>query len=542
MTHGRLILPALRWRDDTGFDHEADSITAALRFGAGGFIFFGGEPEAVRALTTELHERAGRPLLIASDLERGAGQQFPGLTEFPPPGALAALDDPAAIVEAAATTAREALELGINWVLAPDADLDIEPANPIVQSRAFGADPEAVGSAVAAWVRACQRAGALACVKHFPGHGRTTRDSHDEVPVVAADVATLDATDLVPFRAGIAAGVASVMTGHLKVPALDPTGRPATFSEPILTYLRETLGFGGLIVTDALMMGAAVTDAASNPSVRALAAGCDVLCYPADPVAAHAAVAEALRTGALSEERVEAALKRYGEVLLRAGLDSARRPHLPTPSPHCSPHPPAPLPQGGEGERVGPSVDVPPLHIMERGTGGEVPISERGTGGGVGEAGQGGSGAAGPSVVIADRLLAGGLVRGAAGAHSGAPLPRFTAPIELIVVDDDQGGAWPASPNNFVERALRQEGVALGKGGSRVVLAFAEPRASKGRAGFGPASLAALHQSADAAVVIVFGHPRLAADVPGSTPAVVAWHRQRLMQEAAARWIIERLG
>ncbi len=135
---------------------------------------------------------------------------------------------------------------------------------------------------------------------------------------------------------------------------------------------------------------------------------------------------------------------------------------------------------------------------------------------------------------IADRLLAQGLTRGRD--------PRFTAPIELVVVDDDQGGAWPASPNDYVSKALAAAGVALGKGGSRIVLAFAEPRASKGRAGFGPASLEALRSASGAAAVIVFGHPRLAAEVPGTAPTVVAWHRQRLMQDAAARWIRERVG
>lgn len=139
-----------------------------------------------------------------------------------------------------------------------------------------------------------------------------------------------------------------------------------------------------------------------------------------------------------------------------------------------------------------------------------------------------------PASEFADRLLARGLTRGRD--------PRFTAPLELVVVDDDQGGAWPASPNDYVSKALGAAGVALGKGGSRIVLAFAEPRASKGRAGFGPASLEALRNSADAAAVIVFGHPRLAAEVPGRAPVVVAWHRQRLMQDAAARWIRERVG
>jgi beta-glucosidase-like glycosyl hydrolase len=471
---GRLILPALRWRDDTGFAHEAGTIAAALGFGAGGFILFGGRPEAVRKLTAELRERAGRPLLIAADLERGAGQQFPGLTEFPPPGALATLDDADTIRAAATTTALEALELGINWVLAPDADLDIEPANPIVQTRSFGAEPARVADAVATWVEACQAAGALACVKHFPGHGRTTRDSHDHLPTVDADLATLERSDLVPFRRGIASGVATVMTGHLRVPALDPSGAPATFSAPILGYLRERMEFDGLIVTDALMMGAASGGDPGSPAVRALAAGCDLLCYPADPIAAHRAIEQAIAEGSLSRGRVIEAIGGYEQALARAaGGDRAQR-----------------LPRD----------------------------------------------AASPTAVsIADRLLSRGLARGAE--------PRFETPIDVVIVDDDQGGAWPASPSNFLTLALQDAHIALGPGGSRIVLAFAEPRASKGRPGFGAESLEVLEAFArEATAVILFGHPRLAAQVPRGAPLVVAWHRQRLMQEAAARWILERLA
>jgi len=467
---GRLILPALRWRDDTGFLHEAGTIAAALGFGAGGFIIFGGKPEAVRALTTELTERAGRPLLIAADLERGAGQQFPGLTEFPPPGALASLDDPAAIRAAAATTAREALSLGINWVLAPVADLDIEPANPIVQTRSFGADAARVADAAATWVEACQAEGALACVKHFPGHGRTTRDSHDDLPSVEADLATLERTDLAPFRRAVAAGVASVMTGHLRVPALDPSGAPATFSAPILAHLRTQLHFDGLIVTDALMMGAAAAGGEpGSPAVRALQAGCDLLCYPPDPMAAHAAIEKAVADGTLGRGRVIEAIAGYEEALARVA--------------------------------------------------GSVP---RGSG-------------ASPATDIADRLVARGLLRGDA--------PRLRSPLDILIVDDDQGGAWPASPNTWVTHALQDASIALGPGGSRIVLALAEPRASKGRPGFGAESLEVLEGFArEADAVILFGHPRLAAQVPRGAPLLVAWHRQRLMQEAAARWILERLA
>lgn len=470
MIPGRLILPALRWRDDTGFAHEAGTISAALGFGAGGFILFGGPPDAVRALTAELRTRAGRPLLIAADLERGAGQQFPGLTEFPPPAALASLEDPAAIRTAASTTAREALDLGVNWVLAPVADLDIEPANPIVQTRAFGADPALVADAVATWVEACQEAGALACIKHFPGHGRTTRDSHVDLPTVGADLGTLDRTDLVPFQRGILSGAATVMTGHLQVPALDPSGAPATFSAAILGYLRNEMQFSGLIVTDALMMGAA-TGAEGSPAVRALVAGCDLLCYPPDPIAAHAEIERAIADGTLSRERVVEAIGGYEAALARAGRAAGHR----------------------------------------------------------------GSGAVGEAAAIADRLLDRGLLRGQP--------PEFTTPLDIVIIDDDQGGAWPASPNNYVTHVLQDAHVAVGPGGSRIVLAFAEPRASKGRAGFGAESLELLEAYArEAAAVILFGHPRLGAQVPRGAPLVVAWHRQRLMQEAAARWILGRLA
>ena len=143
----------------------------------GGFIIFGGTAESVRRLTADLLRRAGRPLLLASDLERGAGQQVAGLTEFPPPMALASLHDPAVVRWAASVTAQEARAVGINWVFAPVADLDILPENPIVQTRSFGGDANEVATYVASGLRGSV-SGALACAKHYPGHGRTTVDSH----------------------------------------------------------------------------------------------------------------------------------------------------------------------------------------------------------------------------------------------------------------------------------------------------------------------------------------------------------------------------
>ena len=470
MNAGRLVFPALRWRETSGFSHEAAAIATALEFGAGGFILFGGTADAVAELCGRLRREAGRPLLIAADLERGAGQQVQGLDELPPPRALASLGDAAVLRGAGVLTGLDALSVGINWVLAPVADLDIEPSNPIVQTRAFGEEPDGVAAAVAAWVVGCEVAGVLACAKHFPGHGRTRTDSHDVIPVVDAEAGLLRQTDLLPFAAAIEAGVSTVMTAHVAYPALDPSGTAATFSRPILDILRAELGFGGLVVTDALMMGAArASGAPAHAALRALRAGVDLLLYPDDPAAVATALAQEVDRDPALAAQVEASLARYQDAL-----------------------------------RAAPAEELP-----ER-----LP-------------------AAGSAIAAADWLLAAPLLRGEP--------PRLQPPLELVLVDDDQGGVWPASPNTWVAETLQSRGVTLGAGGSKVVLAFAEPRASKGRAGFGPESRALLAQEVPTAeLVVLFGHPRLLAEIPGATPVLLAWHRQRLMQSAAARWLKER--
>ncbi len=461
MSIAHLVLPALRWRDDTGgYAMDGGTLDQALSLGVGGFILFGGTAAAAARLTGELRERAGRPVLVGADLERGAGQQFAGLSEWPPPAALATLG-PDAVRAAARATAREALQVGVNWVFAPVADLDVEPANPIVQTRSFGADPDFVARCVSEWVRAAQGEGVLACVKHFPGHGRTRQDSHREVPTVDAGPDLLGA-DLTPFRAGIAAGVAAVMTAHVRYPALDPTGLPATASPTILRLLRQELGFHGLVVTDALIMEAAAGAGGPPDQIRA---GVDLLLYPRDLAATVAALEEGLLDGSLPEGRAVAALHRYETVLAR--LEESRV------ASHESPGVPA--------------------HAA--------------------------------AAAVADRLLAAPPLRGAA--------PRLRLPLELSVVDDDGGGLHPASPSSYLAETL---GPRAGAGGSRVVLAFCEPRGWKGRAGFGDATRAELARHAPAAdLVVLFGHPRLVAEIPGAAPVLPAWHRQRPMQEAAAR-------
>src|SRR2546430_16457517 len=224
----RLVCPALRWRHGS-FRSERVKIEAALSAGLGGFILFGGTRAAVTSLTNALRDVALRPLLLGSDLERGAGQQIHGLTELPPPAALGYLNDLDATYAAASITATEARAVGLNWVFAPVCDLDVEPRNPIVQTRSFGDQPERVPAPAAAWIRGCQEHGALACAKHYPGHGRTTTDSHEGLPVVTASAADLQ-TEAAPFAAAVRAGGASVMSAHVAYSAWDPSRSAATFS------------------------------------------------------------------------------------------------------------------------------------------------------------------------------------------------------------------------------------------------------------------------------------------------------------------------
>ena len=469
---GRLILPALRAGSGGTFAHEAAAIADALELGVGGFIIFGGNAESVRRLTADLLRRAERPLLLASDLERGAGQQVEGLTEFPPPLALAAMGDPGVARWAGAVTAQEARAVGINWVFAPVADLDVLPANPIVQTRAFGHDPHRVATLVRSWIEGCQGAGALACAKHYPGHGRTTADSHITLPAVDASRESLTAVDMVPFAVAADCGVAAMMTAHVAYPALDPSAVPATLSRAIMDGLRHSLGFDGLVVTDALIMeGALVGRRESDAAVEAVQSGVDLLLYPKDPRRVRDALVSALEGGALPRGRIEEALRRYDRALTAA------------------------------------TRSTPPVR---RG-----PFDS----------------AAG----LADGLLHQGMLRGDA--------PRLTGPIDLVVVDDDVGGPYPPSPSDYTANALGPELASRYTGGSRVVLVFAEPRAWKGRAGFGEASLEALASYAsDPDLIVLFGHPRLVEQLPSEAPVLLAWHRQRLMQEAVARWIRARLS
>jgi beta-glucosidase len=312
---GQLFLEALRL-DLEPLDAVRRRIYDALALQVGGFLFFGAEADAAARLAEEILDSADRPLWLAADLERGAGQHFRGLTTFPPPAALAAHPDPGqAVREAARRTALEARSLGLNLALAPVLDLDVEAQNPIVGIRSFGADPGLVATLGGSWIEACQNEGVAACAKHFPGHGRTTADSHAELPVVDADSEALEA-DLQPFRA-VAGNVACVMTAHVAFPALGGDG-PATLEPAILgDLLRGELGFEGLILTDALNMSGARDGAAETPEVAALRAGCDLLLYPPDLAAAISAVERAADSAGRVADRLRESLGRAERVLGR---------------------------------------------------------------------------------------------------------------------------------------------------------------------------------------------------------------------------------
>lgn len=275
----------------------------------GGYIFDARRDE--RGRLAELVAAAPLPLLVACDLEMGAGHHLEEATRFPHAMAFGATGEPAYAYELGRMTALEARSAGVNWVLAPIADVNSNSDNPIINVRSFGSDPERVAEYVAAFVRGCEEHGAIACAKHFPGHGDTADDSHSRLATAHASHERLARLEWVPFRSAIEAGVGSVMSAHVAVPALDPTGLPATLSSRILGTLRAELGYDGLIVSDALIMGG-VTETFNDETaaVEALMAGCDVLLMPPHPQRALAAVLAAIQDGELDEERINQSVAR----------------------------------------------------------------------------------------------------------------------------------------------------------------------------------------------------------------------------------------
>jgi beta-glucosidase-like glycosyl hydrolase len=466
----RLLVPALRWDDTRGYDGARDTIELGLGLGVGGFCIFGGTAAAVRDLTTELQQRSSCQLLIAADLERGAGQQFAGATGLPPLGALGHLDDADSTRRAGSLTAREAVALGVNWIFAPVADLDNEPANPIVGTRAFGTSAARVAEHVVAWIEGAQGAGALCCAKHFPGHGRTREDSHVLLPSVSAERAALE-QDLQPFRAAVRAGVASVMTAHVAYDALH-AGVPATLSRHVVSdLLRGVLGYDGLIVSDSLRMSGLLHATAGDETqaaISALNAGCDVLLDPADLQRVAAAVAAAYGV-TLSAESVEHSLGRIQAACQRAGSPEADG-------------------WGSADDRVWADAAAAAACVVCRGAPAAAPVLD--------------------VLTIDDDVR---------GTHRPPDRTAFVSTLLECGVDARETAAATAGRALLI--ALHAD-VRTGKAG-------AEPGAAALEA-----LRAALAIVPDATVVL-FGHPRLAA-VTGGAHILAAWGGEPVMQRAAA--------
>lgn len=273
---------------------------------------------AVRAL-----DRAARyPLLFAADFEAGVGYRLEGGTRFPYSLAFTATGLPRLAEAAARATALEGKALGIDWTLHPVADVNADPKNPIINVRSFGERPAHVAAFVRAAVRGYEDAGMPCCLKHFPGHGNVSQDSHLTLPVVPGRMESWLRGDAVPFRAGIAAGASSLMTGHLALPAFDDPERPATMSPKILgDVLRERLRFRGLVVSDALEMHA-ITErrGAGEAALEALQAGCDALLMSPDVPNARRTIVDAVLGGEVDAARLDAAVRAVLELKQRAGV------------------------------------------------------------------------------------------------------------------------------------------------------------------------------------------------------------------------------
>lgn len=281
------LIPRL---NGTEIETRFDYYLGLVKKGVAGFIVFGGELEKVRDGIRRLQGASAHPLIIASDLEQGLGQQIKGGTLFPPAMAIASAvkgmdkrDTASILKNLYSAFAVEANYADINTIFAPVLDINTNPDNPIIATRAFGEDPDTVSFLGCEMVKVLQENGIAACGKHFPGHGDTEIDSHISLPIVRKEIPVLKDMELVPFRQAIREGVKMIMLGHLSVPAIDPSGKPATISKKIISYLRTRMNFKGIVISDAMNMGALAGYEENEASLMALDAGIDIILHPSDP-------------------------------------------------------------------------------------------------------------------------------------------------------------------------------------------------------------------------------------------------------------------
>lgn len=479
---GALLIPELRWDRDHGFSHQQGLIDDALELGVGGFALVHAPRPRVAEQVAALQQASAHPLLIAADASEGAASALVGATGLPPFAALGALRDEDVLRRAARLTARELRAAGITWALAPSADLAVERANPFIGARALHHDAQRVAEWVVAWVDACQAEGVLATAMHLPGEGRALADPALAASQVDTPGAGLWGTDLVPFRAAVDAGVATVLASAVSYPRLDTSGAEAACSRVILRELmRDELQFEGLLVGPPPLTASLRRHGDEGATaVAMLAAGCDLVLAPHDLVGVHEAIGRALDSGALRWEALEASVQRRAFWAGWGRGDAAREPTL---------------------------DDV----LWARQVSDTVVHAVRGVFANVGPV---------VDVILVDDDAA-------AGDADAARFVPFLATLKAV-------GLLPRVVDGPSED---------GRGAVCIAVRGA-PASGRGRAGYDAGTrqrIAAVCAEAKAArrpvMAVLFGPPALAEQLPDVPNVVCAWSGTRAMQEAAARRI-----
>ena len=533
----QLIIPWIPGGYASASDADFRELLGWVEEGLGGVSISIGVPDAYVARLNRLQSRALVPLLVTSDFENGGpgmrinhSYALPSLlaqgggTSFPPTMAFGAAGDEDLAFQYGRITAEEARAVGVHWLFAPVLDVNSNPDNPVINTRSFGEDPEAVGRLGAAFIRGARAGGALTTAKHFPGHGDTQTDSHIELPVIAADRDRLDRVELLPFRMAVDAGVDAVMTAHVAVPGVLGDDRPATLSPHFMTdVLRGEMGFGGILFTDALRMGA-ITDGygAGEAAVLAIEAGSDVVLAPAGIGVTVDAVTEAVESGRVSRERIDVSVRRLLEAKARLRL-----------------HEGALVDPAAVATRVGTAANravagraASASQTLVRDANKVLPLAP-------------GSRVLSVTYARSDDLLAGrtfnttlrGLVVGAAGgsaAASGNPgnpgNPVATPPGALYTVRVGPDTPWPVY-DSLLQAARGMDAVVVG--------AYVPPRSGAGSVGV-PATFRTFVQGLNridgvGAAVVSFGNPYLLSAFPGAGTYLAAWGGWEVSQNAAAR-------
>jgi beta-N-acetylhexosaminidase len=490
----------------------------------GGIILSRSNVYGAAVLVGKLQELATVPLLVSADLEAGLGMRFEDVTYGPWAMAIAAAGDPALAERGALATAREARAIGIAQVFAPVADVNVNPDNPVINVRSFGEDPVEVARYVEATVKGLEAGGVLATLKHFPGHGDTATDSHRSLPILGVDRPRLESVELVPFRAGIKAGAESVMVAHVSIPALDDTPAPAlpnpprpvdaigenvevekdgttpaSLSEAVVTgILRKELAFAGLVVTDAIRMGGITSHfTAGEAAVRAILAGSDQILLSSDTDAAIAAVREAVKSGRISEKRLDESVTRILDCKKRLKLYEKRIPFV-----------------GGLSK----IVDTPPIQALEaevarrsltlvREQPDALPLRK---------------GAKLLSLVVADEATKNG-----PAVPLGAEVKARVASAKMLTLDPR---STPEETRAAVEAAKGADAI--------LVSLFVRTRTGLGKIAVPEAGRTAIPQLlalGKPVIVVSFGSPYLLRDFPDLQTYLCAWGGQEIAQVAAVQ-------